>query len=151
MIFNNETSNITANYGYFIVISQKESKKEFILSFAPKHQDLKNLKINERTIITQDFHWDSSVVDEEGYHVLDISDIEVYLTRKEDNLFKLELKKENPHIMFSKHPKEDLKILEVDIEFSFDYDYKPLPDYEILKRGNKEHTQEELNNVLERL
>lgn len=153
MIFNNESFevNVEANYGYFIEISDKSGKNKVVLSFTPDHKDLKNLNINERVFVTDEFFSDTSVIDEEGYCVLDISDINIYLTRLDDNLFRLELGVKNPYIMYTVPEGKTLDYLGVNVEFSFNYDYKPTPDYEILNKGTKIHTQEELNEVLDKL
>lgn len=152
MIFNNESFDVLveANYEYFIEISANPGDTKFIVAFAPGYKDLKNLKLNERTLVTDDFHWDPSIVRGENYYVIDISDINIYLTRLDENLFKLELGVKEPSVIYSTI-EEKLEYFGINVEFSFNYDYKPTPNYDILKRGNKIHTHEELNSILEKL
>ena len=152
MLINNEEhkiANVIANYGYFIdIISNDEYK--FTLSFKLEHDDLKTIELNKRLNVTEQFDFDASLSDKDGYQVIDIYRDNVYITRIEDNLFRLEVIINDAVIMFNKS-KTDLKTLNIDTQFSFNYDYEPTPDYDILKRGNKIHTQEELNEVLDKM
>ena len=152
MLINNEEhkiANVIANYGYFIdIISNDEDK--FTLSFKLEHDDLKNIELNKRLNVTEQFDFDASLSDKDGYQVIDIYRDNVYITRLEDNLFRLEVIINDAVIMFNKS-KTDLKTLNIDTQFSFNYDYEPTSDYDILKRGNKIHTQEELNEVLDKM
>lgn len=153
MIFNDESFevNVEANYGHFIEISNKSKNKKFTLSFAPDYKDYRKFKINEKVFVTDDFHWDPTIEDEDGYIVLDTSDINIYLTRLEDNLFLLELGIKNPYVIFSTPENRKLEYFGINVKISFNYDYKPTPDYEILTRGTIMHTHEELMDVLDRM
>lgn len=142
---------VEANYGYYIEISDKNNENRFILSFAPNHKDLKNLKLNERTLVTNDFHWDPGLVTKKGYYVFDIEDTNIYITRLDDNLFKLELGIKNPYVIVTDINDSQVEYLGVNVEFQFNYDYKPLPDYDILNKGTRIHTHEELMHILDKM
>ena len=73
MLINNEKhkiANVIANYDYFIDIITEDDYK-FALSFKLEHDDLKNIELNKRLNVTEQFNFDASLSDNEGYQVIE--------------------------------------------------------------------------------
>ena len=130
MIFNDHSIEIDKVEAFYII--RKHSFDTYIkviakdntsISFTFNKNDFspKNFKINEKIDLIKHIFWDITLKTNDTYYLFDISKDKVYLTRLEDNKFRLEVKIENPDMIYC--PKnESFKNLTIDVEFSFVYE-----------------------------
>ena len=80
-----------------------------------------NLLTNEKIDLIKHIFWDITLKTNDTYYLFDITKDKVYLTRLEDNKFRLEVNIDNPDMIYC--PKnESFKNLTIDVEFSFVYE-----------------------------
>lgn len=119
MIFNNETleiKKITAQINDYIEIISEDNKITFNLSFNREEFDVNDLKLNIKTSIIKYLYWDVTIETKETYYLFDLTKDKVYLTKLDDNKYKIDI--ENPDIIYCPLNKsfDNLKITS---EFSF--------------------------------
>ena len=136
MIFNGEDigiGEVEANYGYFIKVSSKDNKYRLFLNFSEKEFDFRKMELNLQIDANKYFYWDTSLAVGESYYLFDISKDDVFITRIDDNRYKLEVNIEDPDTIYSPLG-GDFKFdsLKISTEFSFAFDYKPKVDPKIL-------------------
>lgn len=153
MNINNEEikiKNINAYYDNRIEL-EAENGICLIINFKATPSELKDINLNERLLITDKFYFDASIEkDKENYMCFDISNNEIYLTKIDDNMYRLEIIIDDISII-NKLGTIDINNIKVDTTITFDYEYKDLPNYEILNKKTKSHTQEELNSILDKM
>ena len=130
MIFNDHSLKIDKVEAFYII--RKHSFDTYIkviakdntnISFTFNENDFspKNFKINEKIDLVKHIFWDITLKTNDTYYIFDISKDKVYLTRLEDNKFRLEVNIDNPDIIYC--PKnESFKNLIIDVTFSFVYE-----------------------------
>lgn len=121
MFYNNEDigiSKIDAYYKNIIEITSLDEDVTLILGFNTEEYDVMNMELNKRTNIVEYLYWDVSLKVKDGRHLFDITENKIYLTRLEDNKFRLEVDIENPD-MIDSNVDEIFNSLKVDAEFSF--------------------------------
>ena len=130
MNFNDKEYDIDIN-AYFII--RKNSRDTYIevtskdgksinLVFNYDEFDPKKLEINKVIDIKKNIYWDVDFETSGIKYVFDITKDIVNLTRLDDNLFKLEVKVENPDMIFSTPRDEKFKNLIISKNFSFTYE-----------------------------
>ena len=154
MIYNDENiemGKIEVNYGYWITIKSKDNKKELVLNFKPNVCDFKDMNINQSIDLINYLHWDTTLKTDEIYYLFDLSKEKVVLTKLEYNVYKLDINIENPDMIYSPLGENaTFKNLIINVEFSFNYDYKPKKDDSILKRSTHK-SNVSLMDVLNRI
>ena len=121
MFYNNEdigTSKIEAYYKNIIEITSLDETITLYLGFNTKEYDVMKMELNKRINIIEYLYWDVSLKVREGRHLFDITDNKVYLTRLDENKFRLEVDIDNPD-MIDSNVDEIFNGLKVDAEFSF--------------------------------
>ena len=121
MFYNNEDigiSKIEAYYKNIIEITSLDETITLYLGFNTKEYDVMKMEFNKRINIIEYLYWDVSLKVREGRHLFDITDNKVYLTRLDENKFRLEVDIDNPD-MIDSNVDEIFKSLKVDAEFSF--------------------------------
>ena len=121
MFYNNVDigiSKIDARYKYIIEITSLDESVTLFLGFNTKEYDVTKMELNKRTNIIEYLYWDVSLKVGEGRHLFDITKDKVYLTRLDDNKYRLEVDIENPD-MIDSTVGETFNSLKVDTEFSF--------------------------------
>ena len=121
MFYNNEdigTSKIEAYYKNIIEITSLDETITLYLGFNTKEYDVMKMELNKRINIIEYLYWDVSLKVREGRHLFDITDNKVYLTRLDENKFRLEVDIDNPD-MIDSNVGEIFNGLKVDAEFSF--------------------------------
>lgn len=121
MFYNNVDigiSKIDASYKYIIEITSLDENVTLFLGFNTKEYDVKMMGLNKRTNIIEYLYWDVSLKVGEGRHLFDITKDKVYLTRLDDNKYRIEVDVENPD-MIDSTVGETFNSLKVDAEFSF--------------------------------
>lgn len=124
MFYNNEDvgiSKIDAYYKNIIEITSLDEDVTLILGFNTEEYDVMNMELNKRTNIVEYLYWDVSLKVKDGRHLFDITENKIYLTRLEDNKFRLEVDIENPD-MIDSTVEEDFINLKLDTIFSFVFD-----------------------------
>ena len=132
MIFNDNDIGITKVEAFYIL--RKNSRDTYIevsknddvrimFTISDKDFDPRNLKKNVKTDLVKHIYWDVTLKTKETYYLFDLTKDKVFLTRLEDNLFKLEVNITNPDMIYS--PLADdatFKNLIINTEFSFIYE-----------------------------
>ena len=121
MFYNNVDigiSKIDARYKYIIEITSLDENVTLFLGFNTKEYDVKKIGLNKRTNIIEYLYWDVSLKVNNGRYLFDITKDKVYLTRLDDNKYRLEVDIENPD-MIDSTVGETFNSLKVDTEFSF--------------------------------
>lgn len=121
MFYNNVDigiSKIDARYKYIIEITSQDESVTLFLGFNTKEYDFMKMELNKRTNIIEYLYWDVSLKINDGRHLFDITKDKVYLTRLDDNKYRLEVDIENPD-MIDSNVGEVFNSLKVDTEFSF--------------------------------
>lgn len=121
MFYNNVDigiSKIDARYKYIIEITSLDESVTLFLGFNTKEYDVTKMGLNKRTNIIEYLYWDVSLKVGEGRNLFDITKDKVYLTRLDDNKYRLEVEIENPD-MIDSTVGETFNSLKVDAEFSF--------------------------------
>ena len=121
MFYNNEDigiSKIEAYYKNIIEITSLDETITLYLGFNTKEYDVMKMEFNKRINIIEYLYWDVSLKVREGRHLFDITDNKVYLTRLDENKFKLEVDIDSPD-MIDSNVDEIFNSLKVDAEFSF--------------------------------
>lgn len=124
MFYNNEDigiSKIDAYYKKIIEITSLDEDVTLILGFNTEEYDVMNMELNKRTNIVEYLYWDVSLKVKDGRHLFDITENKIYLTRLEDNKFRLEVDIENPD-MIDSTVEEGFINLKLDTIFSFVFD-----------------------------
>ena len=101
MIFNNETleiKKITAQINDYIEIISEDEKITFNLSFNREEFDVNDLELNTKTSIIKYLYWDVTIETKETYYLFDLTKDKVYLTKLDDNKYKIDI--ENPDIIY---------------------------------------------------
>lgn len=111
-------SKIDARYKYIIEITSQDESVTLFLGFNTKEYDVMKMELNKRTNIIEYLYWDVSLKVGEGRHLFDITKDKVYLTRLEDNKYRLEVDIENPD-MIDSTVGDAFNSLKVDTIFSF--------------------------------
>ncbi len=132
MIYNDEKYEISKVEAHYIL--RKNSHDTYIEifsndisivfafdSFNPKEKDFSPFKLekNERISLINHIFWDVTLVTKETYYLFDLTKDKIYLTRLDDNLFKLEVDIEKPDMIYCPLGKS-FKNLKIDTNFSFD-------------------------------
>jgi hypothetical protein len=121
MFYNNEDigiSKIEAYYKNIIEITSLDETITLYLGFNTKEYDVMKMEFNKRINIIEYLYWDVSLKVREGRHLFDITDNKVYLTRLDENKFRLEVDIDSPD-MIDSNVDEIFNSLKVDAEFSF--------------------------------
>ena len=121
MFYNNEDigiSKIEAYYKNIIEITSLDENITLYLGFNTKEYDFMKMEFNKRINIIEYLYWDVSLKVREGRHLFDITDNKVYLTRLDENKFRLEVDIDSPD-MIDSNVDENFNRLKVDAEFSF--------------------------------
>ena len=121
MFYNNEDigiSKIEAYYKNIIEITSLDETITLYLGFNTKEYDVMKMEVNKKINIIEYLYWDVSLKVREGRHLFDITDNKVYLTRLDENKFRLEVDIDNPD-MIDSNVDEIFNSLKVDAEFSF--------------------------------
>ena len=105
------------------VVGEKEIEVEFCSN--SKVIDPRTLKVNERVNILNNIYWDISIKTEDSYYLFDITKDSVYLTRLEDNKYRLEVNVVNPDMIYTPLG-EDVAFdsFTIDTTFTFDISVK---------------------------
>ena len=121
MFYNNVDigiSKIDARYKNIIEITSLDESVILFLGFNTKEYDVTKMELNKRINIIEYLYWDVSLKVNDGRHLFDITKDKVYLTRLDDNKYRLEVDIENPD-MIDSTVGETFNSLKVDTEFSF--------------------------------
>ena len=121
MFYNNEDigiSKIEAYYKNIIEITSLDETITLYLGFNTKEYDVMKMEVNKKINIIEYLYWDVSLKVREGRLLFDITDNKVYLTRLDENKFRLEVDIDNPD-MIDSNVDEIFNSLKVDAEFSF--------------------------------
>jgi len=128
MVYNNEyleIGKIEAHYNYCIKISSIDGNVTLYLGFNTENYNFKEMPINEKMDIIKYLYWDTTLKTEETYYLFDLDKDKVYLTRLDDNKFRIEVDIENPDMIYCPLGKnEKFDNLKIDSEFSFIYKNK---------------------------
>ena len=122
MIFNGEDigiGNVEATYLIDMVIPSKDNLVKLFLGFNPKKYEFKEMPLNERIDVVEYLYWDVSLSVNGVSILFDISKDKVFVTRLEDNRFRIEIDVENPDIIYCYEGNESFTNLKIDTEFSF--------------------------------
>ena len=122
MIFNGEDigiGNVEATYLIDMVIPSKDNLVKLFLGFNPQKYEFKEMSLNERIDIIEYLYWDVSLGVNGVSILFDISKDKVFVTRLEDNRFRIEIDVENPDIIYCYEGSEPFTNLKIDTEFSF--------------------------------
>ena len=132
MIFNDNDIGITKVEAFYIirknsrdtyieVIADDDTKIMFTIS--DNEFDPKKTKKNQKINLVKRIFWDVTLRTKDTYYLFDLTKDKVFLTRLDDNLFKLEVNITNPDMIYS--PLADdatFKNLIINTEFSFIYE-----------------------------
>ena len=145
MIFNYKNINdytVEANYGYFIEITLNDKNIKIILNFNNNKYDFNNMNINEKIDLFKYLHSDASLIIDGISYIFDLADNKVLLTKIDDNKFKLEINIDKSDVMIT-YPREVKNIefdsVKIDTEISFNYNYKPEIDNELIDKKIEDH------------
>ena len=122
MIFNGEDigiGNVEATYLIDMVMPSKDNLVKLFLGFNPKKYEFKEMPLNERIDIIEYLYWDVSLSVNGVSILFDISKDKVFVTRLEDNRFRIEIDVENPDIIYCYEGSNPFTTLKIDTEFSF--------------------------------
>lgn len=122
MIFNGEdigVGNVEATYLIDMVIPSKDNLVKLFLGFNSKKYDFKEMPLNERIDIIEYLYWDVSLSVNGVSILFDISKDKVFVTRLEDNRFRIEIDVENPDTIYCYEGSNPFTNLKIDTEFSF--------------------------------
>lgn len=79
--------------------------------------DIKKLDLSGKTDITNKIYWDVTLKTKDTYYLFDISKDKVYLTRINDNKYKIEVEVNDPDMIYSPS-KSAFKSLKIRAEFT---------------------------------
>ena len=119
MIFNGEDigiGNVEATYLIDMVIPSKDNLVKLFLGFNPNKYEFKEMPLNERIQIIEYLYWDVSLSVNGVSILFDISKDKVFVTRLEDNRFRIEIDVENPDIIYCYEGNESFTNLKIDTE-----------------------------------
>ena len=134
MIFNDEDLGIEKVEAFYI--QRKTSKSECIEVFSKKGYsicfdfnnesfDPRSIEIGETVNFIKYINWDVSLATPDSYYLFDITKDVVKLKRLEDNLFNIEVKVENPDMIYSPIVEnKPFNNLLINVDFSFEYEDK---------------------------
>lgn len=128
MVYNNEyleIGKIEAHYNYLIEISSLNGNVTLYLGFNTENYNFKEMPINEKMDIIKYLYWDTTLKTEETYYLFDLYKDKVYLTRLDDNKFRIEVDIENPDMIYCPlGENEKFDNLKIEAEFYFIYKNK---------------------------
>ena len=82
--------------------------------------DPRTFKLSERVNVVKNIYWDISLKTSDTYYLFDITKDDVYLTRLEDNKYRLEVNVNNPDMIYTPlGENESFDSLLIDVTFSF--------------------------------
>lgn len=126
MIFNNikiDIGNIEASYDRGIEITSKDHKYSFAIDFNQEENNIRNMELNKRISIIKFIYWDVSLREDETSYLFDLTKDEVYLTRLDDNKYRLEIYIKDPEMIYTYDSLDNNKKFDsfsIDTVFSFD-------------------------------
>lgn len=131
MIYNDEKLEIEKVEAFYIIrktscdtyikISSKDNNITF--DFKDKNFDPRKLEFNKKINLIEYINWDVELITKETYYLFDLSKDKVYLTRLDDNQFKIEVNIEKPDMIYTPlGENKSFKNLIVNTEFSFIYE-----------------------------
>lgn len=105
---------------YIEIISKDEKRITF--SFNTIEFNPKKLEKNKKFNLIEYIYWDVKLITNDTYYLFDLSKEKIYLTRLDDNLFKIEVHIENPDMIHSSdHESPTFNNLLIDTSFSFSF------------------------------
>lgn len=131
MIYNDEKIDIAkVNAVYIIRQNSRDTYIEIIskdgksitFSFNTIEFDPKKLEKNKKFNLIENIYWDVKLITNDTYYLFDLSKEKVYLTRLDENLFKIEVHIENPDMIHSSNNENPtFNNLLIDTSFSFSF------------------------------
>lgn len=125
MIYNNENlglGEVEAFYNNYLKVSSEDGKKSLHLSFNSNELGLDKIEYNKKENIRKYLYWDNTFETEETYYLFDTTKDEIYLTKIEENKYRLEVNIENPDMIYCPLGNNaSFNNLKIDVEFSFTY------------------------------
>lgn len=113
----NIINNKTIGFSIYII-----GEKGMEIEFCSNNEgiDPRAFKLNERVNIVKNIFWDISLKTSESYYLFDITKDSVYLTKLEDNKYRLEGNITNPDMIYTPlGENESFESLLIDVSFSF--------------------------------
>ncbi len=132
MIFNDKEYDVEVS-GYFIIRNNSRDTymevksndgKSICFSFNFEDFDPRKLELNKVIDIRKFIYWDVDLVTDDVTYVFDLTKDIVNLTRLDDNLFNLDVKIDNPDMIFSTPRDKSFTNLIINKDFSFLYEDK---------------------------
>lgn len=129
MIFNDEKFDLEEIKGQFIInknssetnIEVKCKDFSIVFTFNDDEFDPRKLELNKKVDIKKSIYWDVDIVYKDIVYVFDLTKDIINLTRLDDNLFHLEVKIENPDMIYSIPRDNSFRNLIIEEDFSFIY------------------------------
>lgn len=123
MIYNNENIEIgfvKAIYNDCINIKSIDNKKEIILNFNKNNYDFNSINIGQTIDFKKYLCSDTTLKINKTSYLFDLTKDKIFITKIDDNKFKLFVDITNPDIIFIYNPVENeiFKNLKIDIEIS---------------------------------
>ncbi len=110
-------------YNNCIMIASNNNEYELYLSFNTKPIDLKTLELNKKINLHDYLYWDNTLKTPESYYLFDTDKDDIYLTRIDDNKYRLEISIINPDMIYTPLGENvSFKSLIIDKEISFEDD-----------------------------
>ena len=129
MIFNDHSIEIDKVEAFYIIRKHSFdtyikviSKDNTSISFTFNKNDFspKNFKINEKIDLVKHIFWDITLKTNDTYYLFDITKDSVYLTKLEDNKYRLEVNITNPDMIYTPLGENaTFDSLIIDVTFSF--------------------------------
>ena len=108
-------------YDWYMSVYSKDLKTYITVSFnGHKDLDVKTMKLNERTNMRDHLYWDNSIVSNDISYVFDSDKDEIYLTRLDNNKYRLEITVNKPDMIYTTSDEsKSFDSIIVDTEISF--------------------------------
>ena len=139
MIFNDKNfgiGNIEAGYNYWIKITSKDEKKRIFFCFSHKF-DFNDLELNKKIDLDKYIYEDLTLTIDDTYYLFFLEKDTVFLTKIDNNKFRLEVDINKPNIIYTPSSDNSFKSLKIDTILSFDYNFKPKRDKSLLTKPIK--------------
>ena len=120
-IKNIDATIFTKNKVGFRIYIFGEDEKEIEFCSNNEEIDPRTFNVNEKVNIIKNIYWDISLKTDESYYLFDITKDSVYLTRLEDDKYRLEVNVVNPDMIYTPLGENvSFDSLVIDTTFTFD-------------------------------
>ena len=134
-----------------IYVESKDKKIFTGFNFKNSKTIFIDMELNKKTDIIDQLHIDITLVEDKIWYLFSLKESEVFLTKISDNKYRFEVDIKNPKIIFTLNEnKNAFKNLKIDEEISFDFDYKPQKNKEMLNKQIGDHNFK-LTDILNKL